>query len=114
MRIEAASHELFVRFDAPAVSVRFEWGSGHVYHVISHLWLKRTSRPARACFAEACARCVREGRRRSEESIYRLLSKWSGAAEEINFATLQSAATSTELVAQLCIEAVSKSASGLM
>jgi hypothetical protein len=35
--IEAASHDLLSRHSAPVVAVSFDWGKGHVFHVISHL-----------------------------------------------------------------------------
>ena len=109
VRVEAASHELLVRYEAPAVSVRFDWGSGHVYHVVSHLWLKRTRTPNQPRYAEACTSFLRDGMRLSDGSIEKLLATARLKADDFNFATIQSAATSTELVAQLCIEAVARS-----
>jgi hypothetical protein len=44
--------------------------------------------------------------RLSDESIERVLGAARVKSRDFNFATLQSAATSTELVAQLCIEAM--------
>ena len=107
VHVEAASHELLVRYDAPAVSVRFDWGRGHVYHVISHLWLKRTRTPSANRYAAPGCDFLREGMRLSDASIEKVLASTRAKADTFNFATLQSAATSTELVAQLCIEAVS-------
>ncbi len=105
VRVEAASHELMVRYEAPAVAVRFDWGDGHVYHVISHLWLKRTRTPNQPRYAEPCSGFLREGwdcRRSYREGARR----YAKSERDFNFATIQSAATSTELVAQLCIEAM--------
>ena len=45
VRIEAAGHDLLVRYDAPVVAVRFDWGQGHVFHVISHFWAKQSRTP---------------------------------------------------------------------
>src|SRR5262249_11613465 len=45
VQVEAASHELLVKHRAPVVAVRFAWGGGWVYHVISHFWLRRTRTP---------------------------------------------------------------------
>jgi hypothetical protein len=106
VRIEAASHELMVRYDAPAVAVRFDWGEGHVYHVISHLWLKRTRTPSQPRYAEPCTGFLRDGMRLPDECIEKLLADSRSRESDFNFATLQSAATSSELVAQLCIEAM--------
>ncbi|MEM6404815.1 MAG: hypothetical protein AAF757_32090, partial [Cyanobacteria bacterium P01_D01_bin.116] len=42
VKIEAASHDLLQSYNAPVVAVSFDWGKGHVFHVISHFWCKRT------------------------------------------------------------------------
>lgn len=106
VRIEAASHELMVRYEAPAVAVRFDWGDGHVYHVISHLWLKRTRTPSQPRYAEPCSGFLRAGMGLTDEVIEKVLADTQSRERDFNFATIQSAATSTELVAQLCIEAM--------
>ena len=95
VRIEAASHEMLVQYHAPVVSARFDWGNGHVYHIISHLWLKRTRTPSQSRYAEPCTSFLRDGMRLSEESIAKVLTRARVQADDFNFATLQSAATST-------------------
>ena len=105
VRIEAASHELLVKYDAPVVSARFDWHDGHVYHVISHMWLKRSRVPQKDRYRAPCTEFLRDGMRLSEEGIEKVLAKSRVSADSIDFATIQSAATTTELVAQLCIEA---------
>jgi hypothetical protein len=107
VRVEAASHELLVRYDAPAVAVRFDWHAGQVYHVMSHLWLKRTRTPQRPRYAGPCTDFLRQGMRLSDESTARVLAEARAKPEAFNFATMQSAATSTELAARLCVEALS-------
>jgi len=105
VRVEAASHELLVRYDAPAVSVRFDWHRGHVFHVISHFWMTRTRTPPRARYAGPSTDFLKVGMRLSDEGIEEVLSQVGLRAADLNFAAIQSAATSTELVAQLCIRA---------
>lgn len=106
VHVEAASHELYVQHQAPAVAVRFDWHAGHVYHVISHLWLKRTRVPRQGRYGGSCLDFLREGMRLSETGIEQACKRSRIKVESLNFATMQSAATSTELVAQLCIESV--------
>ena len=87
------------------LSARFDWHKGHVYHVISHMWLKRSRLPQKPRYRGPCTDFLRDGMRLSEEGIQKVLAKSKLAADTINFATIQSAATTTELVAQLCVEA---------
>jgi hypothetical protein len=105
VRVEAASHELLRRFDAPAVSVRFDWHAGHVYHIISHFWVKYTRTP-KARYRGPCSDYMKVGLRLSDDSVVKVLDKANLKADDLNFAELQSAATATELTAQLCIEAM--------
>jgi hydrogenase maturation factor len=107
VKIEAASHDLLVRYNAPVVAVRFDWGKGHVFHVISHFWAKRSETPT-VHHKKPCIEFLRSGMKLSEVGIEKVLEKARINIDEINFAQLQSAATSTELVAQLCVSAVSK------
>jgi hypothetical protein len=102
VQVEAASHELLVRYGAPAVAVRFDWEQGQVYHVISHFWLKQ-SRVPHARYQRPCTEFLQVGMRLSEDGIARVLKQARVKAEELTFAAIQSAATSTELIAQLCI-----------
>jgi hypothetical protein len=104
VRVEAASHELLVRYGAPAVAVRFDWDRGQVFHVISHFWLKR-SRALRERYQVPCTEFLKVGMRLSDEGVQKAMSQAQVKAEDLNFATIQSAATSTELIAQLCIRA---------
>lgn len=110
VRVEAASHELLVRYDAPVVSARFDWHEGHVYHVISHMWLKRTRMPQQARYRGPCTDFLSSGMRLSEDGIASVLAEANLESDAVNFATIQSAATATELVAQLCIEAAGRPA----
>jgi hypothetical protein len=104
VHVEAASHELLVRYRAPAVAVRFAWGRGQVYHVISHLWLKQ-SRVPNERYRGPCSDFLTEGMHLSDEGIARVLRRAGVAPTDLTFAAVQSAATATELVAQLCIRA---------
>ncbi len=104
VRVEAASHELLVRYGAPAVAVRFDWEQGQVFHVISHFWLKE-SRVPRERYRSPCTDFLRLGLRLSEGGIDRVLKEAQVGPEDLTFAEIQSAATSTELIAQLCIRA---------
>lgn len=104
VRVDAASHELLVRYKAPVVAVRFDWHAGHVFHVISHFWLKRSRMPG-SRYRGPCSDFLKDGMRLSDEGIQKVLGQAKVAADEINFATIQSAATSTELIAQLCVHA---------
>jgi hypothetical protein len=104
VRIEAASHDLLVRYSAPVVAVRFDWGKGHVFHVISHFWAKTSGTPTLRHRGPGID-FLRAGMRLSEEGIEKVLREAAVAQDTVNFAMLQSAATATELVAQLCARA---------
>lgn len=104
VQIEAASHELLARFGAPAVAARFEWGAGQVFHVISHFWLKKT-RQADARHSGSAADFMRIGMRLSDDRIAEVFAAAKVRQAQVNFASLQSAVTSTELIARLCIDA---------
>ena len=90
------------------MSARFDWFQGHVYHVISHMWLKRTRMPQQPRYRGPCVDFLRDGMRISETGIEKVMAELKLKADSFNFATIQSAATSTELVAQLCIEAAGR------
>jgi hypothetical protein len=105
VRIEAASHEMLTKYDAPVVAASFDWAAGHVFHVISHFWLKR-SRTPHTRYAGPCEDFLRVGMRLSEDGIQTAIRKAKVDASKINFAMIQSAATATELVAQLCVRAM--------
>ncbi|MDJ0615218.1 MAG: hypothetical protein QNJ63_00500 [Calothrix sp. MO_192.B10] len=107
VRIEASSHDLLQRYDAPVVAVSFDWGGGHVFHVISHFWCKR-SRTLTPRHRNPCTDFLEAGMKLSEDGIQRVLSKGGIKADTLNFAQIQSAATATELIAQLCVKAVGK------
>lgn len=107
VRIEAASHELLVNHNAPVVAVSFDWGKGHVFHVISHFWCKRSRSPS-ARHQGSCTDFLKAGMRLSDEGVEKVLRDAGIEANTLNFAQLQTAATSTELVAQLCVRAVSR------
>lgn len=102
--LEAASHELLVRHSAPVVAVSFDWGKGHIFHVISHFWCKRSRTPTQR-HQGPCTDFLRAGMKLSDESIDKVLKAARIQPDTLNFAQLQSAATSTELIAQLCIRA---------
>lgn len=105
VRIETASHEMLTKYEAPAVAVRFNQGLGQVYHVVSHFWLKRSRTPD-ARYQRPCTEFLRDGMKLTSEGIERVMKDSKIPAESIDFASLQSAATSTELIAQLCIRAM--------
>ncbi len=105
VRIEAASHDLLVRYDAPVVAVRFAWGRGHVFHVISHFWAKSSATPTTR-HTGPCTDFLRAGMRLSEAGIEKVMWDSRVTPDEVNFATIQSAVTATELIAQLCVGAM--------
>jgi hypothetical protein len=104
VRVEAASHDLLVRHQAPVVAVDFAWERGRVFHIISHFWHKRSRTPA-ARYQGPGVDFLRAGMRLSEAGIARVLEEGGAKEDTVNFAALQSAATATELVAQLCVRA---------
>jgi hypothetical protein len=105
VRIEAASHDLLARHQAPIVAVSFDWGKGQVFHVISHFWCKRSRSPTPR-HLNPCTDFLEAGMRLSESGIEKVLRDTKSQPKTVNFAQLQSAATATELVAQLCVGAV--------
>lgn len=107
VRIEAASHDLLSRHNAPVVAVSFEWGKGHVYHVISHFYCKR-SRALTDKHRQLCTDFLKAGMQLSDAGIEKVLKQANIQPNTLNFAQLQSAATSTELIAQLCLQAVGR------
>jgi hypothetical protein len=102
--IEAASHDLLSRHSAPVVAVSFDWGKGHVFHVISHFWCKRSRTPTQR-HQGPCTDFLKAGMKLSDDSIDKVLAIAQITSDTLNFAQLQSAVTSTELIAQLCIRA---------
>jgi hypothetical protein len=105
VKIEAASHELLRRYDAPVVAVRFDWERGHVFHVISHFWAKRSAAPT-VRHDSSYVDFLHAGMKLSDYAIERVIKRSRVATNEVNFAMLQSAVTATELVAGLCIQAL--------
>ncbi|MGK7876112.1 MAG: hypothetical protein AB4426_23295 [Xenococcaceae cyanobacterium] len=104
VRIEAASHDLLARHNAPVVAVSFDWGKGYVFHVISHFWCKRSRAPTPR-HQGPCTDFLKAGMKLSDEGVEKVLRQTNIQPNTLNFAQLQSAATSTELVAQLCVRA---------
>jgi hypothetical protein len=109
VRVEARSHDLLTRYNAPVVAVRFDWGRGHVFHVISHFWAKTSATPTLRHQGPGVD-FLRAGMRLSDEGIEKVLRQAKAAPDAVNFATLQSAVTATELVAQLCVRGVQATA----
>ena len=103
--IEAASHNLLVSYDAPVVAIRFDWDKGHVFHVISHFWAKRSQTPTLR-HQGSSSDFLKAGMKLSDESIEKIFNQTKINPDQVNFAQLQSAATSTELIAQLCVKAI--------
>ncbi len=108
VRIEAASHDLLRRYRTPAVGVSFDWERGHVFHVISHFWCKHSRAPS-ARHRGPSLDFLKAGMRLSDEGIAQVFRQARVEPASLNFAQMQSAATATELVAQLCIRAVRNS-----
>jgi hypothetical protein len=104
VRVEAVSHELHVRHQAAPVAVSFDWGAGHVFHVISHFWLKQTRVPDDR-YRRPCTDFLRAGMRLSEAGIAAALKEAKVKPEDVDLASVQSAVTSVELVAGLCVRA---------
>lgn len=107
VKIEAASHDLLKGYKAPVVAVSFDWGKGHVFHVISHFWCKRT-RALTTRHQAPCTDFLEAGMKLSQEGIEKVLRESNIKANTLNFAEIQSAATATELIAQLCVKAVGR------
>lgn len=105
VQIEAASHDLLARYNAPIVAVSFDWGKGHVFHVISHFWCKRSRTPT-ARHQGPCTDFLKAGMKLSDEGIEKVLHQAGIQPNSLNFAQIQTAATSTELIAQLCVRAI--------
>ena len=105
VKVEAASHELLKRFNAPVVGASFDWGKGHVFHVMSHFWCKRSRAPTPRHNGPGTD-FLKAGMNLSDDGIADVFRQAKLQPEQLNFAQMQSAATSTELVAQLCIRAV--------
>jgi hypothetical protein len=105
VRIEAVSHELHVRYQASPVAVSFDCEAGHVFHVISHFWLKQTRIPDDR-YRRPCTDFLRNGMRLSEPGIEAVLAQTKTKPEDVNLAEVQSAVTSVELVAGLCVRAM--------
>ena len=104
VEIVAASHEMLVKYNAPVVAVRFDWGKGHVFHIVSHFWLKRSRSPGERHRGPA-ADFMREGMGLSDEQIAGIFDRAGVDPAKVKFAESQSAVTSTELVAGLCVQA---------
>lgn len=98
--IEAESHELLCKYGASPVAASFGWHAGRVFHVVSHFWLKRTRTSTQGSARDFLVR----GMKLSPEGIEAVFAKAKVAPDAIDFASLQSAATSTELIARLLAE----------
>jgi hypothetical protein len=105
VRVEAASHDLLARYGAPVVAVQFPWGQGNVFQVISHFWGKNT-RVLTERHGGPCTDFLAAGMRLSEAGIAKVINEGRVQPGEVSFAAIQSAATATELVAQLCVRAM--------
>lgn len=101
VKVEAASWDMMVKFGAPEVAVSFPWGKGSVFHVVSHFYCRR-SQVVSKLHSTSSENYMKLGMKLSDESLKKLQPKTQG----INFAQMQTAATSTELVAQLIARAV--------
>ncbi|MGB0930955.1 MAG: hypothetical protein ACPGVB_09275 [Chitinophagales bacterium] len=102
VKIEAASHDLLAKYDAPVVAVRFDWEAGHVFHAIGHFWAKNSHTPT-VRHTGPSRDFLKAGMKLSVDGIARVASRAKFDLDEVNFANVQSAATATELVAQLCV-----------
>lgn len=103
VHVEAASHDLLVRYGAPVVAARFAWKRGQVFHVISHFWAKSSATPT-IRHTGPCADFLRAGMKLSEEGLNGVLKAFGSGHSNINFGMLQSAVTATELIAKLCAQ----------
>ena len=110
VRIEAASHDLLARYNAPVVAVSFNWEKGHVFHVISHFYCKRSRVPT-ARHAGPCIDFLKAGMKLSDSGIEKVFQQTKIQPDTLNFGQVQTAATSTELVAQLCVRAIANNQS---
>jgi hypothetical protein len=104
VQVEAASHDLLQKYGTPVVAARFSHGRGQVFHVISHFWAKRTGTPT-ARHQGTAEDFLRAGMRLSDDGVAKVLHDAGESGSTVNFASLQSAVTATELAAQLCIRA---------
>ena len=86
------------------MAVRFDWEQGHVFHVVSHFWLKKSRMPDDR-YKRPATEFLTAGLRLSPESAARVVAESGVVTKDLNFAMIQSAATATELVAHLCVQA---------
>ncbi len=93
------------KYKAPVVAVSFDWGKGQVFHVISHFWAKRSQAPT-SRHRQPCTDFPTNGMGLSEKGVEKVLSQVKIQPDTINFGQLQSAATATKLIAQLCVGSV--------
>lgn len=85
--IEAASHDLLSRPSAPVVAVSFDWGKGHVFHVLSHFWCK-CNRTSTQRHQGPCTNFLKAGMKLSDDSIDKVLTIAQIKADTLNFAQL--------------------------
>lgn len=111
VRIDAASHDLLVRYGAPALAVNFSWGRGRVRHVAGHLWNPDDSfQPPEqgehdgfrdsSSVEGTCEDFLRDGVRLDDAERREAFREASVSAEEVSYDDIQSAVVVTLLVAR--------------
>ncbi|MEM7039076.1 MAG: hypothetical protein AAF570_19010, partial [Bacteroidota bacterium] len=109
VKLEAASHELMLKYGTPVVAVSFNEGLGQVYHVISHFWAKNSATPT-TTHREPYDVFLAKGMGLGPESVADIVKESGISTDSVNFGMLQSAATAMELAATLCIRAMKMAA----
>ena len=93
VQVLLASDELAVRYGEPAVAVLFPWGSGEVFHMISHYYLQRTELRTARHQQKAMAYAGEKG--------YAPPPDLAPAFDDLALGEVESAATSSNMLARI-------------
>jgi len=91
------SDELARNWGSDAVVVRIDWGKGCVYHMISHFYLQKSSSRNEKQKGKATSYFASKGAK------LETIEKMSNMDQELDYATVQSAYTSSEFVTKAYI-----------
>ena len=100
VRVLMRSKELGARYGEEAVIVRFPYGKGMVYHLISHFYLQRTETREAGKGLSADGYATAKGAAPATVKAYAKMA----ADASVDFASVQSASTSAEFVSRLAIK----------
>ena len=106
VKVLVRSDDLKRRYKHDPVIVRFEWGKGTVYHMISHFYLQRsetrTKKQGTSASSYASAQMV------SEETVSKF-KEYETKTPGLSYGMVQSAATSSEFVSRCVVKQKKKS-----